>query len=488
MGLNSHPMLLRQTLLYMPAQVIGPLVQLAAMVIWTHFLVPQEMGVYALIVAAQELIYSLTLFWFSLATVRYHDHLGGREVHDAFLSTETAAVFAASILASLAVLALPLLVADAWSTGLVAATMAYTVTRGMVSHYSDRARAEHDTLTYSIMQIIWPVLGLALGLVFVHVFAAKTVWVLWGAVAANLIALLCAAVRMNFVTTPRGVSSPVVRQALRYGIPLVAGSVLVWIAQNSLRFVVEWKEGAAAVGLITVGWGLGLRVSAFASMLVTAAAFPLAVKRSRERNLDEGQAQLERNGILLLAAILPACFGLWIVGNHFVDLTVAEPFRDITKIVLPWAILAGGMRSLRLHFGEQVFLLRERTLVTLSNDLVDAVLATAGILLGLLSHGLEGAVIGGAIGATAATLVTLLWAWLAHGFTLPLGDGLKIVCATALMVAAVWALPTQPTILWLVASVVVGAIVYALGLVLFGPTWRQDLWALVKRSQHVDDV
>ena len=45
-------------------------------------------------------------------------------------------------------------------------------------------------------------------------------------------------------------------------------------------------------------------------MLVTAAAFPLAVARAREGGMAEGQAQLVRNGILLLAvAPLPAAYG-----------------------------------------------------------------------------------------------------------------------------------------------------------------------------------
>ncbi|MDB5652395.1 MAG: hypothetical protein JWQ94_8, partial [Tardiphaga sp.] len=29
-------MLLRQTILYLPAQIIGPLFQLVAMIVWTH--------------------------------------------------------------------------------------------------------------------------------------------------------------------------------------------------------------------------------------------------------------------------------------------------------------------------------------------------------------------------------------------------------------------------------------------------------------------
>ncbi|MFX8708237.1 hypothetical protein ABTM42_20340, partial [Acinetobacter baumannii] len=64
-------MLFRQTLLYLPAQVLGPIFQLISAFAWTHFLAPAEMGSFALIGAAQEFAFTATLGWFSLYTIRY---------------------------------------------------------------------------------------------------------------------------------------------------------------------------------------------------------------------------------------------------------------------------------------------------------------------------------------------------------------------------------------------------------------------------------
>ena len=68
-------MLLRQTILYLPAQIVGPLAQFLSVILWTYFLSPQEMGTFALITAAQELAYTAIVFWFTLYTVRYFDKL-----------------------------------------------------------------------------------------------------------------------------------------------------------------------------------------------------------------------------------------------------------------------------------------------------------------------------------------------------------------------------------------------------------------------------
>ena len=39
-------MLLRQTILYLPAQIIGPLAQMAATIVWTYWLQPEALGAY----------------------------------------------------------------------------------------------------------------------------------------------------------------------------------------------------------------------------------------------------------------------------------------------------------------------------------------------------------------------------------------------------------------------------------------------------------
>ena len=56
-------MLIRQTFLYLPAQLIGPLFQFIAAVVWTHWLMPDAYGVLTFIFAAQELAYILCNGW-----------------------------------------------------------------------------------------------------------------------------------------------------------------------------------------------------------------------------------------------------------------------------------------------------------------------------------------------------------------------------------------------------------------------------------------
>jgi O-antigen/teichoic acid export membrane protein len=261
-------MLLRQTLLYLPAQVLGPIVQFFSIILWTYFLDPQQMGVFALITAAQELGYVATLFWFTLYTMRYFDKGAAPDAKSVYLNTESGVILAAGAVTIAGALLLPLFVDAAWGQSLTAATLSYCLSRTIATHLTDRARTAADTLTYTVLQISWPVLGLGFGIVFVRLYGASAANVLWGYAAAQVLALLYALWRLEIGTMPFAFSRESVRTALRYGIPLVIGGLFVWLANNGLRFVIEYKEGAAAVGLVTVGWGLGLRAAAFAAMLV----------------------------------------------------------------------------------------------------------------------------------------------------------------------------------------------------------------------------
>lgn len=462
-------MLFRQTLLYLPAQVLGPLVQFISAVLWTYFLVPEEMGVFALISAVQEFSYIGTMFWFTLYTMRYFDRTDTGEGRTQFLNTESGVMLGALVVSALAVAMLPAFIGANWNGNLFAATLSYCLLRTIATHLTDRARTAADTLTYTVLQITWPILGLAIGLLFVKLFQPTAAYVLWGYAVAQALALAFAAVRLSIGWQPLRVSKDMLKVAFRYGMPLVIGGLFVWLANNGIRFVIEHKEGASAVGLVTVGWGLGLRAAAFAAMLVTAAAFPLAVARSREHGMAEGQMQLVRNGILLLAVLAPAAAGLWAISTPLVERIVAAPFQEMTAAVLPWAIIAGAARNMRIHFGEQVFLLREETMVPLGNDILDGVSTIICGAIGLILYGLPGSIMGAAAGAILSLGVTLAFAAYWHKFTFPLAHLLRIGAATAAMVAALSFVSIKPTTLSLAFAVALGGAVYGAAMAVLYP-------------------
>ncbi len=468
-------MLYRQTLQYLPAQVLGPIFQLVSMVAWTHFLPPAEMGVFALLTAAQELIFVGTTSWLSLYTVRYYDPTADDATRKRFLDTETAALVIASAVSAIIVWLLTFVIDAAWTPALLATAIAYTLSRGLATHLSDRARAEHDTLTYSVLQIFWPVLGFVFGLILMSMFPPTAATLLAGYAVAQGLALVIAMVRLNFGREPLNATRDVLRGAVIYGLPLLIGGAIVWLANNGLRFIVEAARGAEAVGLVTVGWGLGLRAAAFAAMMVAVAGFPLAVRKAREEGIQSGQDQLVRNGVLLIATLAPAAAGLWAISNPLIDLAVAADYRDMTKAVLPLALVCGTLRNIRQHFAQHVFLLHEKPNIPVYNDIVDAAATLAGVALGLWLGDLPGAVAGAAAGSAIGLATTSIWGWRSYGFALPLMDIVRVGAATLAMLIAVKAFAPAATPMSVMLAIALGGIVYAISMAIAYP-------ALTKRA------
>ncbi|MBX9925805.1 MAG: polysaccharide biosynthesis C-terminal domain-containing protein [Hyphomicrobiaceae bacterium] len=474
-------MLLRQTLLYLPAQVMGPLFQVISAFAWTHFLAPDEMGTLALVTAAQELAFSLLLLWFSLYTVRYLDAGAPDEQRRRFHATEGAILALALAVSAAALIFVPIGVSGVLTGQTLIAGLAFVLSRSLVSYLAERTRAEGDTLAYTVLQTAGPVAGFFLAWGLIRILPDTAATVMWGYAIAQMASVLYAVRRTRIGLDVWNADPTLVRKALTYGLPLVLGGMFVWVANNSIRFLIEWREGLAAVGLVTVGWALGLRAAQFASMLTTAAAFPLAVRRFREEGPAAGQAQLERNAVLLLAVVTPALAGLLLISRPLIELIVAEPYRAVTIDVLPLALLAGGLRNIRVHGPNQAYLLHGNPMRPVLIDGIDAALTAVFAFAGLMLGGVKGAVAGVTLSAVVTLGIALWSTWRDYRFTLPAVDSMRIAVAAALMAAAVHWTEPSPSLLSLAIAVATGALVYGVALAALYPAMAGTILAMVHR-------
>ncbi len=120
------------------------------------------------------------------------------------------------------------------------------LSRALNVHFAERARAAQKILAYSLLQIIGPVVGLALGILAVEYISAAPLSVFGAYAVAQCIALIVA---IPIMGGSPGFSLPsgwMIRRAMRYGLPLLMAGALIWVAMNGIRFVVEFEHGAAA--------------------------------------------------------------------------------------------------------------------------------------------------------------------------------------------------------------------------------------------------
>ena len=475
-------MLLRHTLLYLPAQIVGPLFQLIAVIVWTHVVDEHTLGVITLVTATHELLQIAFLTWWSQYALRYFGRYHERGEVSRFYRTENV-VLLVSVLAQsiIAIAVLLLVIAPDASYGLLVATAGYVITRTLNLYIGERARVHHHIWVYSIQQIVGPSAGFIIGLALIKLIGQSAEWPLAGYALAQLAATIIVLPKIGYGRSLWPIDRETINQALRYGIPIVIGGALGWVGLNASRFIVNDMMGVAAAGLFAVGYGLGQRAAAVAAMLVTTAAFPLAVKSMEQSGSKVAMRQLADNSALLIAVLAPSIIGIYVLRMEIVHLLIANSFQQVTLAVLPLAALAGSIRSLRAHFVDQTFLLHGRTHLMIVVAAIDAA-ATVALGFAFIRYwGLVGAAGATVIAATAAAIVSFAIGFWKFDLMLPLNHLVPVTLATAAMAALLSHLPEATSLIILAAHIAAGAATYVAVLV---PLYAASLLKLIRLRQR----
>lgn len=460
-------MLLRQTRLYLPAQIGAPLVQLASVLIWAHLLPGAELGKLMLVVALQDILFAFCFVWWSHFVLRFLPRFLGAE-RERFRSTETAVLTLSSILQIVIVSGFCRLWFPDEAGFFSMAAAAFITARALATYGSERARAEGRIFRYTMLQAALPAAGLLLSILAITKFGAR-------ADVALLGAALPLTAAFPFVPCPRtGFDRDILKRALSFGLPAMAAALLATLALNLPRFVVDLLLGHAAAGVFAVIYGLGLRASTFAVMLVTAGAYPLAVRRMEEEGEGAGFGQVSANTVLVYLVTVPMALGLAATAGTVSALVLPADMHATAVTLLPVVALVGLFRYLRAHTTDQVFLLLEKPNIIAVFAAAELALTAILTVAATLHYGLTGAVLGPL--CAAAAIAALSAARASHsGFRLPLSTLGRIVLAAVLMACCVFLTGDTTSLSGLALHIAAGGLIYSLLLAAFFPYEARSL-------------
>ena len=475
-------MLLRQTLLYLPSQLAGPVAQFAFAIIWTHWMTQGEYGLLTFMIAGQELIFLCCVSWWSLYVLRF---FGGAapEKERIVAAVEPVVLVVAIVPQVLMNIGLLASLGELGNISLLVASIAYVIGRSFVQYFGERVRTKARIALYTMIQTGSLLAGGLFGFLLVAFVDRSAAAVIAGFALAYMLVTLALLVHLRIGAVRLAyVDRALLIQAAGFGLPLVAAGVINWINLNGIRVIVEAMGSAEAVGLLAVGWGLGQRLSTTVAMLVTTAAFPLAARSLEQGATPEAMKHLEGGGTLLVGLVLPAALGFWVVTPQFVHLLIAAHFQAITISLLPFAVATGAIRNIRVHYADMAFILFEKTGRSVLVNSVEAVMMIATCAVGYKTAGLHGAVVGA---FAASTLAAVLAFVLAHrfGLPLPLACWARIVAAACVMTQVLVtfrpALAALPDIVQIACLAPVGVLAYAAALACLFPL---PMAAWLKRS------
>ncbi len=317
---------------------------------------------------------------------------------------------------------------------LLAAVALAGAVRALVGHWSVRARAAEQIGLYALAQIGGPGLTLAFSLIgFALVAPSLTIAFLAMALGHAIVAVPLAR-RARYRPPVPGLDRTLLGAAFRYGIFTTIGAGLAWVSMQSVRFVTDIALGAAAVGLLHVGWGVGQRLATQLGVLATQALFPIAAGTARAEGVEAGVRKLAPAAPVLVAVLTPAVIVTFLLAEPAAALLVAAEYQSATATILPLATLAGAIRVFRHHYLDEVLQLAEEPRLMAMLDGLEAGLTIVACSVGAVTYGLTGAVLGALAATTIATLAG--WRLIARRYGAPLTprDALAATGAAGAMV------------------------------------------------------
>ena len=469
-------LLARQSAPYLLGRVAPALVNLGALAVFTRLLTPEEYGLYAVVMAWSFIGFATTQQWLCVATVRFFE-----------LTTDRAALRGTLLAAFLGTMALVgtgcaiaafFLARSQYLRALLFAFVLFALQSWLEInlHLLSAALMARSHAWLSIVRS----LGSAIfGSTFVLADFGSA-GALSGAVLGMLIpGAWCIgrnewrSLRADFAT---------IREILIFGLPLGMSFSLGGLLQQGDRVLLGWLATPQMVGIYAVATDLAERALRLFVQPFGMAGLPLAVRALERGGIGAARRQLQSNGIMLLSIGMPCAVGLAILAPVVCPLVLGAEFEANVIPLLRALTVATLFSIVRAYYLDHAFHLSRRTklfgAVMLAITLTSLVLnfwlipiyaAMGAATAAICAHGL-GLVLGTIVGARAFPL-PLPWDQLG-----------KLGIASATMALVLWMLPAYHTIASLGTGLAVGALVYAMVMLLLNA--RRVRNHLLARHRH----
>lgn len=323
------------------------------------------------------------------------------------------------------------------------------------------------TLSLSLFQAfrkigIYTVIGLMQGVLQVGLMALfiSLGYELGGVIAAFVISgLLFNLVALCIILRQRGFRLPCftrIRQYLRFSVPLTPNIAIMWVVNASDRYIISYFMSVADTGIYNAAYSIGGYAS-FLMAPIGIVLYPTISKLFDEGKLDETRSYLSYSAKYFFMVAIPAAFGLSILAEPLLRIFTTEEFVP-GAVIVPYVAFGAVLSSLH-PIGEYIILLAKKTKLLVV--LLGASAAVNVVLNFILIPGM------GMLGAAVATLVayallgitTLLISRRYLKFNLNPLFILKSIAAASVMGLCVWLIDPQ-SLVWLLASIAIGIIVY----------------------------
>lgn len=281
--------------------------------------------------------------WLRLSTTRFYGDARREAEPDLRSTLDAAYLVLGTVLAVLLGGMLCFGVSFGLGTALLAAAVFFGIGNGVFEFGTALARARFLDRSYAVLVVVKTLATVALGLGAAWLLKDPA-WVLAAAAAGAVLGVLAVHRTMRDRGTQLRLASLArLKTFAAYGIPVVAGNVVLQLVVLMNRSAAAAMFGYVESGRLSLATDLGLRLFLVIGAALDVFLFQLAVRREAEQGHAAAAAQLRRNAVIVVAMLLFLAVCYAAAMPAFEALVVPERYRGtfgtLSLVLLPGLVL-----------------------------------------------------------------------------------------------------------------------------------------------------
>ena len=426
------------------------------------FLGPEEYGRFALAYATAIFVQTGFFDWIRLGATRFYSERIRDEEPALRATLDFSFAIISAGLAAGAGLLLFTGIRFTLSYGLIALALGAAAANGLFDYHTALVRARFDDRLFTRLVLVKNIVAFALMGGGAFLFGSAKMTLIGTIVSLGGSVVTARAALHDPASKPRLARLFIARSLMAYSLPIVGANLLYLAIPLANRSILAILDGFSETGQFSLAYDFGTKAIQAIGSALDIVLFQIAVATHELHGPAQGRRQIARNMTIVIAMVLPACTGLWLILPSIEQLAVPEAFRDSFDLLLP--LMMTGLFSMAMiqYAINPVFQIEKKTAPLIAAAL--AACAADPLLLLFLPRG------GGAsnlaiaqAGAMLAALVVLTgFASRAKRQWPRLRDLAVTVLANGLMSAFVFPMRGQePGLATLIEQIGTGVAVYA---------------------------
>ena len=480
--------LVKDLVKYAPSQAIPALMGLVAVPLLTRLFLPVDYGNYVLVMATISVL-STIAGWLSMSVIRFYpEYERDGRLNDLFDTiagclfvtvTALAVIYSGSLFLAKAAIGSQLYRMMFIGTVVFVLTSTFEVLLNFL-------RAKRWAGWYSGFSIWRNAAGLGIGIGLVLSFGLGIEGLLWGS-AVSMALVLPLLWKFAIGRFPRiaNLSVKLTKEMAGYSFPLVVGNLAAWILSLSDRYILGFFRGAHEVGIYSASYAISEKSILLLTTLFLLASGPISIhvwEKEGEQRARDFVTSVTRYYLLLC---IPAAVGLSVLARPVMGVLAGAAYHEGFRI-MPFVALGGLLLGLQQRFQAGFIFYKKTQFVMIA--IVSAGLVNIGLNLLLVPrYGYMAAAITTLIGYAVLLAIMVVTSRKYFVWHFPFRSLGRAVLASAIMGAIVYPVGnglTSSPLLNLIVAVPLGALLYFSLLFLLGeiqPNEKKALKQLIAR-------